>query len=112
MSTIHRTMIVAAQDVSLARSLAAAAAPGSGEGMFLRQCRTKGQSTVTHYISAGLIQEEFAAMRGAADATFAATAGAVPLEAIAGMYQRATFIEDEPFAVMESLGLEFADEAS
>ena len=58
----HRTIIVDATQVELARSLCAAIAGPAGEGMFSTPLSATGLFPATHYISAGLIAEPFAAI--------------------------------------------------
>lgn len=58
----HRTLIVPANQVELARSLCAALAGPAGEGMFNTPLSATGLYPATHYISAGLIEEQFAAI--------------------------------------------------
>lgn len=115
MSWVHRTMIVAAADAPLARALAAGiGVSGTGANMFTTGLSATGAAPATHYISAGLIWPEFAALFGDADATYAAAqaAGAqVTLAAIQGMYQRATIRADQnPHAVIAELGLKLIQE--
>lgn len=57
----HRTMIVPAAFVPLARALAATSGPsGSGVGMWVTELSPDSGRPPTHYISAGLIWPEFA----------------------------------------------------
>lgn len=56
----HRTIIVNAGQVDLARSLCAALAGPAGEGMFSTPLSDSGLHPATHYISAGLIEDTFA----------------------------------------------------
>jgi hypothetical protein len=58
----HRTIIVDAAQVELARSLCAAIAGPAGKGMFSTALSASGLYPATHYISAGLIAEPFAAI--------------------------------------------------
>ena len=58
----HRTIIVDAAQVELARGLCAALAGPAGEGMFSTGLSAFGLFPATHYISAGLIAEPFAAI--------------------------------------------------
>ena len=60
MDWTHRTLIVPANQVELARSLCAALAGPAGEGMFNTPLSPTGLYPATHYISAGLIEEQFA----------------------------------------------------
>ena len=56
----HRTIIVDAAQVELARSLCAAIVGPAGEGMFSTPLSATGLFPATHYISAGLIEAPFA----------------------------------------------------
>lgn len=58
----HRTLIVPANQVELARSLCAALAGPAGEGMFNTPLSATGLYPATYYISAGLIEEQFSAI--------------------------------------------------
>lgn len=60
MAWTHRTLIVPVDQVELARSLCAALAGPAGEGMFNTPLSSSGDLPATHYISAGLIEEQFA----------------------------------------------------
>lgn len=62
MTWTHRVLIVEADHVELARSLCAALAGPAGEGMFSTALSATGLFPATHYISAGLIAETFAAI--------------------------------------------------
>lgn len=108
---INITMIVADQDVTLARQLCVAAAGESGADMLGRPCSADGALPATHWCSGGLIQTQFAALLGDAQATFDATGGAVPMEAIEAMYGRATFVEGDPLPALETAGLKTIEDA-
>lgn len=56
----HRTLIVEANHVELARSLCAAIAGPGGSGMFTAALSQSGQGAPTHFISAGFIEAPFA----------------------------------------------------
>ena len=58
----HRTLIVSADHAALARNLCAALAGPAGKGMFSTALSASGLYPATHYISAGLIAEPFAAI--------------------------------------------------
>ena len=60
MAWTHRTLIVPTNQVELARSLCAALAGPAGEGMFTTPLSPTGFFPATHYISAGLIEDNFA----------------------------------------------------
>lgn len=57
----HRTMVVPATHVAMARTICETLAPGgSGGGMFTTPCSALGILPATHYVSAGLIWQQFA----------------------------------------------------
>lgn len=62
MSYIKRTLIVTAQHVPLARSLAAHLAGPPGDGMWLTGLSADGQEPATHYVSSGPVGAEFGPM--------------------------------------------------
>lgn len=62
MAWTHRTLIVPADQVELARSLCAALAGPAGEGMFNTPLSATGLFPATHYISTGLIENTFASI--------------------------------------------------
>jgi hypothetical protein len=111
MNQVHRTLIVAAQDQSLAQALTSGLAGEAGSGMFVVPLSATGASPASHYISNGMIDESFAGILGDADATFAAAqeiGASVTLDAIQGLYSRAIIKADaDPFQVMADAGLQF-----
>lgn len=116
MNWTHRTLIVPAAHVALARELAEKIPPGgSGAGMWQRELSPTGNAPATHYISAGLIQQEFAALL--TDATLTLTyAQAVgintTLQAIEALYAAATIRADQSAQeVMAEVGLKFVEQA-
>lgn len=104
------TLIVADQDVDLARQLCETAAGPSGSGMLSRACSPTGQLPVTHWCSGGLLRADFAALLGDAQATFDAAGGTVPLEIIQGLYDRSVFVEGDPLPILVEQGLVLIDE--
>lgn len=106
---LHRTCIIPDAYVALARSLAEAATAdegNSGAGMWTTGLSATGTGAPTHWISAGLMWPEFAAMLEDADAIFTATGGAVPLATIQAMLAASTIRADEnPHAVLAELSL-------
>lgn len=61
MAYAFRTIIMTASDAPLARAIAAAFGPG-GADMWTTALSPNGQEPATHYISTGIIPEEFAYM--------------------------------------------------
>ena len=77
MNDVRLCMVVLADDVTLARQLAAALGGPSGVGMWSAACSADGQAPATHYIAHGHIGPEFAAMvTGGAAAVLAAMSAA------------------------------------
>lgn len=62
MQWTNRTMVVSAAGAPMARTLTEAFAPVGGSNMFAVGLSASGATPETHYISAGLIDEEFAAL--------------------------------------------------
>lgn len=60
MTWTNRTMIVPSAHADLARTLCAALAGPGGAGMFTTPLSATGAEPASHFISAGLIQQEFA----------------------------------------------------
>lgn len=90
----HRTLIVQADHADLARSLCAALAGPAGEGMFSTGLSASGLFPATHYISAGLIAEPFAAI--------------LPLDMPATEEAEAQRIPGHPEAVLAALPEDYA----
>ncbi len=90
----HRTIIVDAAKVELARSLCAAIAGPAGEGMFSTPLSASGLFPATHYISAGLIEDTFAAI--------------LPLDIPATEDAEAQRIPGQPEAVLAALPEDYA----
>ena len=57
---VHRTIIVPAVLVDAARAACAGLAGPGGSGMFMTPLSPTGEVPPTHYISSGLIEDEFA----------------------------------------------------
>lgn len=110
MNWTHRTLIVEAAHVELARTLAAAAAD-SGLGMFTTPLSATGAEPATHYISAGLIQQEFAYLLTSAEALYGAATtefglSDVDYAAVEAMLAASVIRADEnPHEVLRELGL-------
>jgi hypothetical protein len=127
MSDLFRTLIIPAEHVELARSIAAAFGPG-GVGMWTTGLSADGKEPATHYISSGYIPAEFVSLapcttykengkgetvvdshfagRPETVAQYAAERGAtVPLQAIQAVFAASDASDQEPFAAMARAGL-------
>lgn len=62
MRYVHRCIIVPAEHVVLARVLCETLAGPGGSGMFTTPLSQDGHAPATHYISSGLIEDNFAAL--------------------------------------------------
>lgn len=113
MSWVHRTMIITAAYAPLARALTAGLAGESGSNMFATPLSADGALPASHYVSAGLIQDNFAALMVDADGIYAACQAAgnpVALETIQGLVAASDITDEEPFAAFERLGLQMIHE--
>ena len=57
-----RTMITTAATTPLARSIASTIAPETGQNMWITPLSATGNAPATHYVSTGLISDQFAAL--------------------------------------------------
>ena len=62
MTWTHRSIIVAADQRDLAAQLCAVLAGAGGSGMFVTALSADGAEPATHFISSGLIEDNFAAL--------------------------------------------------
>ena len=120
----YRAIIVPDAQVTYARELFAAVAGPAGAGMFTSPLSATGQEPATHWISAGLISEDFAAMlplttyptdaepittpgNPEAVAMLANEAGyETTTEAVQALFDASDVTEQEAHEVMARLGLQ------
>ena len=123
MNWTHRCLIVPNAQVEFARSLSAAIAGLSGTGMWTAKLSAGGSEPATHWISAGLIAENFAAIlplmtypadaepiyqpgRPEVAAYLATKAGfAATEEDVQALFDVSDASDQEPHAAMQRLGL-------
>ena len=128
MNWTHRCLIVPNAQVEFARSLSAAIAGLSGTGMWTAKLSAGGSEPATHWISAGLIAENFAAilplMTYPADAEPIYTPGQASLAAylatkagfaateedVQALFDVSDVTEQDAFTAMARLGLMMAIE--
>lgn len=120
----HRTIVVPAAFVALARSLCAALAPVGGSEMFIVGLSPNGSSPPTHFVSSGLIDAQFAALLPLVDdettpgqpdvvVALAAEAGiTIEQSAIEALFAACDVTEDDPHARIAALGLRVIEGAS
>lgn len=120
----RRTMIVPDAQVTYARELSAAVAGPAGDGMYTTPLSATGQEPATHWISAGLISEEFAALLpfagyrefneidpspgNAAQVAEIATANGYPTtaEQVQALFDASEVTDEEAHEVMAWIGLQ------
>jgi len=107
MSLIFRTIIVPAEHVETARTLAAAVSP-AGVGMFTSALYTG--ETLTHYVSTGKIDAAFGAVLSDVGIAMAAALAGDPeypgtTEQLTALLAAVDVSEDPPFEAMARLGL-------
>lgn len=107
-NSVHRVMIVPASIVDLCRALAASFHGGSG--MFVTALSQTGQPPATHYISSGLIWEQFAGLLSAPEALAAGTG--IPLAQAQAVLSACTVSDGDPWEVMAALGLVMCEDPS
>ena len=124
----HRTFIVPAAVVGMARAMCVGLAGPAGDGMFVTGLSATGTAPATHFISSGPISDDMAALlplttvtqdaegndvitTAPGDAAYvvelAAQAGiTVTAEQVAGLLAAVDVSEQAPFAAMSRLGLQ------
>ena len=120
----HRTFIVHAAVVDMARAMCVGLAGTAGDGMFTTGLSSTGNAPATHYVSSGPISDDMAALLPCTtvDAEGVATTApgqpdAVPALAaeegitateqqITALYSSIDVSDQEPFQAMTRLGLE------
>ena len=122
MSWINRTMIVPAEHVDLTRALAEGISGPAGAGMWTTGLSADGAEPATHYISAGLIEDTFAALlplttytkdedgvessdTAPGDAQFIADKAEAPLAVIEAMLDAVTVTDEPAHTTMARMGL-------
>lgn len=110
---VHRTLIVLASKVAQARTLCAQMAGAPGSGMFSTALSPSGAVAPTHYVSAGMIEDTFAAvladpavMHGACQA-----AGiSITLAECTALLAASDISEEPPFDALARVGLKLIAE--
>lgn len=129
---VNRCIIVPAAYAPLARALCDGIATGdSGYGMFIRAVSTDGSLPATHFISAGPIEDTFAALLpltsytadpitnieksttalGQPSVIVALAKGAVTLAQVNALLGAINVTDCEPFAQLSRLGLKLVQES-
>lgn len=106
-------MIVLADDAPLARALASELAGEPGSNMWAIALSPTGQLPTTHYISTGLIQQEFAAMMADANAIYAACqqiGSATTLADIQALLASSDITGADSFVRLTELGLQMVQD--
>ena len=124
MTWTHRSIIVAAAHRDLAAQLCAVLAGPGGSNMFITPLSSTGAEPATHYISAGMIEDNFAALLpldAMVDDVWTRTYAGLPetivqlynatdnppvtLEQVTAVFATADVSEEDPHAAMARLGL-------
>ena len=126
---LHRSIIVAADQRDLAAQLCAVLAGAGGSNMFTTPLSSTGAAPATHYISSGLIEDNFAALLpldAMVDDVWTRTYAGLPetivqlynatdnqpitLEQVAAVFATADVSEEDPHQAMARLGLVMVQE--
>ena len=109
MGYVHRCIIIPAHRQAFAQMLCEALAGPSGAGMFIVGLSIAGLPPITHYISIGPIEPEFAALLGDAELLALACASAglsITASECQALLDDADVSADESAAALARLGLE------
>lgn len=117
MADIHINIMVADQDVSTARTIAAALSP-AGFSEFRIPLRPIGDTgPATHWLTSGWLGEQFVALARDPDALYAVTSGAglpYTLDQLKAMHERAVIVpveDQDAQSFIAAQGMEIAQEA-
>lgn len=102
---VHRCIIVNALIRDQAAALCAALAGSGGANMFETPLSATGQEPPTHYISSGMIEEEFALMLEDPELVVEVSQGTVTLEQAQGLLSMADISTETPQEAFARLGL-------
>jgi hypothetical protein len=108
MAYVHRTLILPAAITANCQQLSEALSGPAGAGMWTTGLSADGNLPASHFISSGMISEEFAAMIAAPAVMFAACESAglpVTLAQCQSILGAADVSADEPFAALTRLNL-------
>ena len=117
----HRSIIVPEAQAKLARDLCAALAGPAGQGMFTTGLSTDGKAPASHWISAGLIDAQLAALLplggtpGQPETVFATAQQAgmtVTLEQVQALLSSITVSDTEPLNSISEAGLRLVSDDS
>lgn len=105
---VHRCLIVPAAYQSLAQSLCEGLAGEAGAGMLTTVLSVTGSAPATHYISAGIIAEEFAVLMTSENLLYQACVAAgiaVTQQQCADILSASDISDEQPFDAMARLNL-------
>lgn len=112
---VHRTLIVPDRQVKFARLLAESLAGPSGSGMWSTPLSATGALPPTHWISSGLLREDFVALltQPAACTELAQSLGfKVSEKALTKLLEDSDITEDTALGALSRLGLTLVTEES
>ena len=104
----HRTIILPASITPTCQALSEALSGEAGSGMWTTGLSPTGAEPATHFISTGMISDEFAAMIAGPDVMFAACEAAglsTTLAKCERILGKADVSDEEPFFAIARLGL-------
>lgn len=113
MSYVHRTIIIAAAKAPRAAALCAALAGPPGSGMFTTALSATGTAPATHFVSAGMIEAQFAAVLSDPAVMHEACAAAgisITLAECTALLAAAEISESPPFDALARAGLKLVQE--
>jgi len=108
MSYVHRTIVITAAKAARAADLCAQLAGPPGSGMFTTALNATGTGTATHYISAGMIEEQFAAVLsdpGVMQGACTSAGISITLAECTALLAAADISSEPPFVALARMGL-------
>lgn len=108
MANVHRCIVIPAGSQVLAQAICEGLAGTAGAGMLTTGASTTGNEPVTHYIAAGMIKEEFAALMDSPTSLYNACSQAqvsVTEQQCIDILAASDVSDDEPFVALTRLNL-------
>lgn len=100
---VNRTMVISDAVAPLCRQLAESVAHDAGANMWITPLSANGQEPATHWISAGMIDGDFADMIASPESL--SVGAGIPINEAAAILSQCDVSEEDPMLVMSRLGL-------
>ena len=102
----HRTIVVTAAVRDVAAQICEQLAGSGGSGMFTTPLSPSGNLPATHFVSSGMIEQEFAYLFDYPEMVVELSKGTITLEQVTGILAQADVSMESAFDVFARMGLQ------